>query len=251
MDGPQGWSDLFREVSELMQSSSRQFLCANEEYVEYVLERLSICIRTVSAVTNRVDEEVRGDSNHTLFQVYRVLSDMVGRLKSLRRLWSEQLDNLASLFDLVRYRAPYVTPETTGIGRPRFDITSNQLDYLRSLSFSWTEIAHLLGVSRMAIYRRRVEYGLMDETSRTLSDGDLSEVLCDQRIELPELGETMAAGHLRSMGYRVPRQQLRKGLRRTGPLSVALIWNMKITCRPYTVSGPNNLWHIGKLREAV
>ena len=58
MDGPQGWSDLFREVSELMQLSSRQFSSANEEYVEYVLERLSICIRTVSAVTNRVDEEV-------------------------------------------------------------------------------------------------------------------------------------------------------------------------------------------------
>ena len=35
----------------------------------------------MSAVTNRVDEEVRGDSNHILIQVYRVLSDMVGRLK--------------------------------------------------------------------------------------------------------------------------------------------------------------------------
>ena len=81
-------------------------------------------------------------------------------------------------------------------------------------------------MSRMTIYRRCVKYGLMDETSRTLSDGDLSEVLRELRIELPELGETMAAGHLRSMGYRVPRQQLREGLRRTDPLSVALRWNI-------------------------
>ena len=72
------------------------------EYIEYVLERLSICIRTVSTVTNRVDEEVGEDSDHTRFQVHRALKDMVGRLKSFRRLWSEQLNTLASRFDLVR-----------------------------------------------------------------------------------------------------------------------------------------------------
>ena len=57
MDGPPGWYDLFHEISEFLLSSSRQFSSANEEYIEYVLERLSICIRTVSAVTNRVDED--------------------------------------------------------------------------------------------------------------------------------------------------------------------------------------------------
>ena len=204
----------------------------------------------MSTVTNRVDEEVGEDSDHTLFQVHRALKDMVGRLKSLRRLWSEQLNTLASRFDLVRYRAPLAS-EAAGLGRPKFEITSDQLDYLRSLSFSWTEISHLIGVSRMTIYRRRVEYGMMDETSRTLSDEALSEILRELRVELPELGETMAAGRLRSMGYRVPRQQLRESLRRSDPLNVALRWNMKITRRPYSVLGPNSLWHIGKLGEAV
>lgn len=244
MDGPQGWSDLFHEVSQLMQSSSRQFSTANEEYVEYVLERLSICVRSVNAIKTQVEEEVGEDSSHTLFRIYQLLSDIVSRLKTLRRQWSEQLDNLASRFNF-RYQAP-TTSRIAAVGRPRFEITRAQLDYLRSLSFSWTEIAHLLGVSRMTVYRRRVEYGLMEEPSRTLTDNDLDEILRELRVALPELGETMAAGRLRSLGYRVPRQQLREGLRRIDPLSAALRWSTKISRRPYTVSGPNCLWHIGK-----
>ena len=67
MDGPPGWSALFHEVSQLMQSSTRQLSTANEEYVEYVLERLSICVRSVNVIKAQVEEEVGEDSSHTLF----------------------------------------------------------------------------------------------------------------------------------------------------------------------------------------
>ena len=155
-----------------MQSSSRQFSTANEEYTEYVLERLSICARSVSAIKGQVEEEVGGDSSHVLFRVHQLLSDIVSRLQTLRHQWSEQLDNLASRFNF-RYQAPTAS-EVATLGRPRFKITRAQLDYLCSLSFSWTEIAHFLG---MTVYRRRVEYGLMEEPSHTLTDNDLNKVL--------------------------------------------------------------------------
>ena len=45
-------------------------------------------------------------------------------------------------------------------GRPRFDISQSQLEYLASLSFSWSEIASLLGVSRMTIYRYNIQVGI-------------------------------------------------------------------------------------------
>ena len=133
MDGQPGWYDLFHVISEFLLSSSRQFSSANEEYIEYVLERLSICIRTVSAVTNRVDEEVDEESDHTLFQVHRALKDMVGCLKSLRRLWSEQLNTLASRFDLVRYRAPLAS-EAAGVGRPKFESMSCSLKQINDMA---------------------------------------------------------------------------------------------------------------------
>ena len=171
----------------------------------------------------------------------------VGFKQTLRCQWSEQLDNLATPFNF-HYQAPTAS-EIATLGCPKFEITCAQLDYLRSLPFSWTEIAHLLGVSRITVYHRRVEYGLMEEPSNTLTDDDIDKVLRELRVELPELGETMAAGCVWSLGYRIPRQQLWEGLQRIEPLSDALTWSTKTSRRPYTVSGPNCLWHIGKLRQ--
>lgn len=96
----------------------------------------------------------------------------------------------------------------------------------------------------MTVHRRHVEYRVMEEPSHTLTDDDLDEILGELRVELPEPGETMAARCVRSLGYRVPRQQLREGLRRIDPLSAALRWSTKTSRCPYTMSGPNCLWHI-------
>ena len=101
------------------------------------MERLSICARSVNAIKGHV-EEVGGDSSHVLFRVHQLLSDIVSRLQTLRRQWSEQPDNLASRFNFC-YRAPTVS-EVATLGHPRFKITRAQLDYLRLLSFSWTEM---------------------------------------------------------------------------------------------------------------
>ena len=115
-----------------------------------MLERLAICIRSVSTIIkDRVEEEVGGDGSRVLFRIYQLLRDIVSRLQILRRQWLEQLENLATRFNF-HYQAPTASENAT-LGRPRFEITRAQLDYLRSLSFSWTEIAHLLGVSRMTL----------------------------------------------------------------------------------------------------
>lgn len=54
----------------------------------------------------------------------------------------------------------------------------------------------MLGVSRMTIYRRRLEYGLLDHATENISDGELQTVLLHLRQELPALGETMVWGRL-------------------------------------------------------
>ena len=60
-------------------------------------------------------------------------------------------------------------------GRPRFDIPREQLVYLASLSFNWVQIASILGVSRMTMYRRRQELGIVSEPRQELN---LSLLLC-------------------------------------------------------------------------
>ena len=65
--------------------------------------------------------------------------------------------------------------------------------------------------------------------------------------QLPEMGESIVWGRLRSMGYIVTRQRVRRAIRSTDPMSVALRWRGGLVYRrTYSVPGPNSLWHIGK-----
>ena len=156
----------------------------------------------------------------------------------------EQLDH-QSIRQHTRYQASSLV--TGHSGRPRFDISKEQLEYLSSLSFSWTDIAHMLGVSRMTIYRRRLEYSILSEPINSVSDLTLQEIVQDIRREMPDVGQSMVCGRLRALGIRVNRGRVREAVRQTDPLNTALRWNTVTPRRPYTVAGPNSLWHIGTL----
>ena len=62
-------------------------------------------------------------------------------------------------------------------GRPRFEIPKEQLVYLSSLSFSWTDISRMLRVSRMTIYRRRVEYDLVRDPGNVPTNSQLRAIV--------------------------------------------------------------------------
>ena len=71
---------------------------------------------------------------------------------------------------------------------------------------------------------------------------DLSESQLDQRLsnikaDHPNIGEVMAAGHLRAQGIKVKRSALRSSLMRVDPNSV-------LHHRVYDSPCPNYMWHI-------
>ena len=123
------------------------------------------------------------------------------------------------------------------------------MEYLHQLNFSRTEILDLVGVSRMTIYRHRIEFGMLDDNTLSrhdITDLGLNELLQQLRHNNPYSGESMMMGHVRALGISVSRERVRSILR-TDPLNIALCWGSTITsCRPYSVPGPNSLWHIGK-----
>ena len=145
------------------------------------------------------------------------------------------------------YRAP--SEDALRRGRPRFSVTADQLIYLRSIHFTWTDIASLLGVSRMTIFWRWKEYGLLDDPTETVDDSQLRILLSDLRRSSPQLGETMVMGHLRSLGYNIPRARVRSAIRETDPINTALRWQGAVTSRqPYSVPGPNSPWQCFALK---
>ena len=75
-----------------------------------------------------------------------------------------------------------------------------QLEFLALMSFTWTQIAGMLGVSCMTVYRRQVEYQMVHSAGGTISDGDLKSVLSSLLKDHPSMGQTMIWGLLEING---------------------------------------------------
>jgi len=94
--------------------------------------------------------------------------------------------------------------------------------------------------------RRRVEYELLQEPMNELSDEDLLSLAREVKSSDPHCGVQMMCGHIRSRGYKVTRDRVRNALHSLDPLHVVRSWpGVATRRRPYSVAGPNSLWHIG------
>ena len=242
-----GWELFFDELCSFLQSAQRQHGIANESFSYYALERIEISCRSLETVlhqmrTSLAEGRMSEGESATVVEYCALLAELIQCLHSTAHEWENRLLQLPNSSS---YLAPTSVP--VGLGRPKFHICKDQLEYLSSMSFSWTQIASILGVSRMTIYRRRLEYGLNSSASGSLSDNELRVIFDEIRRDQPTLGETMTWGRLRSMGFHVTRSRLRQALRETDPLQRALRWRGELARRqPYSVPGPNSLWHIGK-----
>ena len=209
-----GWETFFSELGRFLVSSGRKFSTTNEAYATYVLERLEVCIISLNAIKLNLQQLRTGSLTVYRDHVEQILS--ICRTLSLK--WEQKIDDINTP-DGTRFR-PALLRSTRG--RPRFDLSKEQLLYLCSLSFSWSDIAKMLGVSRMTIYRRRVEYRLTEDPMVVPTDAQLHTIVSDIQAGQPEIGEVMIMGRIRSMGYKVSRQRLRQEIRNSDPLHVAL-----------------------------
>jgi len=96
------------------------------------------------------------------------------------------------------------------------------------------------------LIRRRVAFGLVEDPSNELSDGDILALIRQIREDAPYSGVQMIYGGLRARGVKTSREKVRQLLRSIDPLAGATRWPSGLIRRhPYTVPGPNSLWHIG------
>ena len=187
-----------------------------------------------------------------ILQIHDTLVEIRGCC-SLLVLWQSYIDQLDSNYTVVsraQMESYQVSRLREGRGRPSIIISLKQLRYLRSLHFTWSQISELLGVSRMTVYRRR-DFGMddFDEATRSISNNELERLLQVMRREMPNVGEVLVIGQLHAMGYAVSRQRVRNAIHATDPLNTALRWRGILTTRrPYSVAGPNSLWHIGRTK---
>ena len=130
-------------------------------------------------------------------------------------------------------------------GRPQAEIDLEQVEYLRSLHFSTTKIAHIIGISRSTLYRRLEAEGI-DITRRysALSDADIDRIMQGIKQDHPNDGERLVIGHLHRMGIHLPRSRIRASIHRVDPINTALRRSVTVRRRVYHAEGPNAIWHI-------
>ena len=147
-----GWGAFFVEVTVLLDEAQKNYGFANRNYTDYVLERMEMALSTCSEIQQRLfDAEIS-----EMQEYLSTLDELITCTRFIYRKWCEYegiLDSRAShSFASTAYQASSST-STIGAGRPPFDISKEQLEYLSSIGFKWIEIAAFLGVSRMTIYR--------------------------------------------------------------------------------------------------
>lgn len=142
--------------------------------------------------------------------------------------------NRASDFVLTNFR-----------GRPRLEVSEEQLVNLLSLRFAYPTIASMLGVSLRTLRRRMTELGLsVYDFYSTISDQDLDLAVSALKLQYPNSGYRMMAGLLLQQGVRVKQMQLRDSMHRVDPNGIAIRWRECIRRRQYSVPYPLALWHL-------
>ncbi len=154
------WTMYFDVITHLLQGASRQYGVANESYTEYVIERLDLCISTCTTLKEQLTlssaSEVNDDQEGDLVVVCKAeLEELVDSLMQVQIQWKHYQEVLeAGISEEFSFRVDTGGAGAGhGRGRPRFNVSREQLEYLSSLGFSWSEIASILGVSRMTVYR--------------------------------------------------------------------------------------------------
>ena len=107
-------------------------------------------------------------------------------------------------------------------GRPRFLIAKQQVEGLRSLHFSWQNIALMLGVSERTVRRHRCELGMTVGQVRNYSeiDDDELDIFVQHILHYsPNSDERMVIGALKGFGVKVQRERAQQSIRRIDPFS--------------------------------
>ena len=123
-----GWTEYFTQVRTFLHACGRLYGLANEDYT---IERLLIIRQGVSDIAS----EIRRADTQGLDRIESTVSTLLTSLAQCIQLWTEYLDQLGRPSGS-EYVPGTVDARNRGVGRPRFDITREQLVYLRSLRFT-------------------------------------------------------------------------------------------------------------------
>ncbi|KAF5308923.1 hypothetical protein FQR65_LT00005 [Abscondita terminalis] len=203
-----------REVGRLLESGN--YNC---------LDTLYECEHNIERIRAGIDEDT-----------YRSIQTSINELKNICDANSTTLNSDESYF---------AQTERSASGRPRFNITVDQLKMLYQQGYSATKMAKHFKCSTKTVYRHCYKNGLFFKKRYSqISREDLYNVVQALQKRCPNAGAVMMDGYLKAEGICVQRRRIRKTLNDVNPMGMAKRWSQTIKRRVYKVPTPNSLWHM-------
>eukprot|EP00111_Clytia_hemisphaerica_P013704 TCONS_00040304-protein len=201
------------------------------------LEHCQIRLENVTNMLNLLNDLLKNENNQLI----------IDSMQSLLRTAQDASHRLSGL--LVNRR--HQTNQTPSMGRPRKELTVDEITNGFEIFRNWKVVAWTLGVSYRTLLRRRSEHGIDISQVRgprvtytVISHEDLCSQIQEILQILPDAGETMVIGALRSRDIFVQRRRIRDAINDVDPVGRALRRTISVVRRVYNVASPNSLWHI-------
>lgn len=131
------------------------------------------------------------------------------------------------------------------VGRPKFNISYEQLSFLVENRFTVPQIADMLGISVRTVHRRLAEYSLSIHSQYSdISDTELDSIVAQVHSLFPMCGNLQMQGHLLARGLRVQQSRIQESQRRVDPEGCVMRRLSTINRRQYSVPSPRSLYHM-------
>ena len=239
-----------------IEQARRSLLSANASVLEEWHMRLQTEINLLTALRSRIQNQQQRDDARRREQD-RFAQDITVLLNEAMSAYQNVDDSLLdgrSILSFSEEGSLSTDDETHQVqsgGRPRKEISKDDIERCFEVFRSWKLVANLLGISVKTLRRRRAEYGLQVSsnsgprvTFSPISQDQLCDVVRNILLTLPDIGESMVMGALRARGLNVQRRRVRDAIMEVDPMSRALRRTTAVIRREYSVPSPNSLWYV-------
>ena len=144
------------------------------DLIEETTQRLQDSHTTLTLIEHKVSAQ--NESGYSLPAENEHMHHLKSYVQSLQRLYASCETAASHTENSVPFYPQRL--EGQGPGRPALNITKEQIEYLRSIHFSWEKIAQLLHVSVSTLQRRRRALGISEnfEHYSDISDHELDKI---------------------------------------------------------------------------
>ena len=210
-----------------------------DDRADFFARRIEDYEQTVRVLAARLQETIPNELSlhNNISQLLDMSAGLRARLQD--RVIERENRELGALVEI----NPAPVEPSARQGRPRFALNHTDASNLRRLSFAWTDISRMLGVSSRTLRRRRHESGTFDEFGYSdITDNELDTIVRGVLQTTPQAGRNLVRGALLSRGLRIQRRRIESSISRVDPVTTTLSHRRRIIRRVYNVPCPNFLW---------